>query len=85
MRLREGRAESLPAEDAAFDVVLASLSLMYVLTGQRQREIARVLRPQGRLRPPSGPGQSSAILSSFNRPRAVLRVLHPSLALAQAL
>src|SRR5262245_13435958 len=27
---REGRAEALPAEDGAFDVVLASLSLMYV-------------------------------------------------------
>ena len=26
VRLREGRAESLPAEEAAFDVVLASLS-----------------------------------------------------------
>lgn len=48
--LREGRAESLPAEDAAFDVVLASLSLMYVLDrAAAAREIARVLRPQGRL------------------------------------
>jgi enediyne biosynthesis protein CalE5 len=50
VRLREGRAESLPAEDAAFDVVLASLSLMYVLDrAAAAREIARVLRPQGRL------------------------------------
>jgi SAM-dependent methyltransferase len=50
VRLREGRAESLPAEDAAFDVVLASLSLMYVLDrAAATREIARVLRPQGRL------------------------------------
>jgi SAM-dependent methyltransferase len=50
VRLREGRAESLPVEDAAFDVVLASLSLMYVLDrAAAAREIARVLRPQGRL------------------------------------
>jgi enediyne biosynthesis protein CalE5 len=50
VRLREGRAESLPAEDAVFDVVLASLSLMYVLDrAAAAREVARVLRPQGRL------------------------------------
>jgi SAM-dependent methyltransferase len=50
VHLREGRAESLPAEDAAFDMVLASLSLMYVLDqAAAAREIARVLRPQGRL------------------------------------
>jgi ubiquinone/menaquinone biosynthesis C-methylase UbiE len=46
--LREGRAEALPAEDGAFDVVLASLSLMYVLDrAAAARELARVLRPQG--------------------------------------
>jgi SAM-dependent methyltransferase len=48
--LHEGRAEALPAEDNAFDVVLASLSLMYVLDqAAAARELARVLRPQGRL------------------------------------
>jgi SAM-dependent methyltransferase len=48
--LREGRAEALPAEDSAFDVVLASLSLMYVLDrAAAAHELARVLRPQGRL------------------------------------
>jgi len=48
--LREGRAEILPAEDAAFDVVLASLSLMYVIDrAAAARGIARVLRPAGRL------------------------------------
>jgi SAM-dependent methyltransferase len=48
--LREGRAEILPAEDGAFDIVLASLSLMYVLDrAAAARELARVLRPQGRL------------------------------------
>jgi SAM-dependent methyltransferase len=47
---REGRAESLPAENGAFDVVLASLSLMYVIDrAAAARELARVLRPQGRL------------------------------------
>ena len=48
--LREGRAEAVPADDGAFDVVLASLSLMYVIDrGAAAREIARVLRPSGRL------------------------------------
>jgi SAM-dependent methyltransferase len=86
VRLCEGRAEALPAEDAAFDVVVASLSVMYVLTGPRQRARSRaycVHRDAWWL--PSGPSQRSAILSSFNRPRAVLRVLHPSLAWARAL
>ena len=47
--LREGRAEEIPAETAAFDVVLACLSIMYVIdrTAAAQ-EIARVLRPGGR-------------------------------------
>jgi SAM-dependent methyltransferase len=47
---REGRAEALPAEDDSFDVVLASLSLMYVIDrSAAARELARVLRPRGRL------------------------------------
>jgi SAM-dependent methyltransferase len=50
VQLREGRAEALPAEDAAFDAVVASLSMMYVLDrAAAAREIARVLRPRGRL------------------------------------
>lgn len=45
----EGRAEAIPAEDGAFDVVLASLSLMYVIDrGAAAREMRRVLRPGGR-------------------------------------
>jgi SAM-dependent methyltransferase len=48
--LREGRTEAAPAENEAFDVVLASLSLMYVIDrAAAARELARVLRPQGRL------------------------------------
>jgi SAM-dependent methyltransferase len=48
--LREGRAEAIPADDNAFDAVLASLSLMYVIDRPgAAREIARVLRPGGRL------------------------------------
>jgi SAM-dependent methyltransferase len=47
---REGRAEELPADDGSFDAVLASLSLMYVIDRvAAAREIARVLRPGGRL------------------------------------
>jgi len=46
----EGRAEAIPAKDAAFDVVLASLSLMFAIDrAAAAAEIARVLRPGGRL------------------------------------
>lgn len=46
----EGRAEEIPAASATFDIVLASLSLMYVIDrAAAAREIARVLRPGGRL------------------------------------
>jgi SAM-dependent methyltransferase len=48
--LREGGAESIPADDNSFDVVLASLSFMYVVDrAAAAKEIARVLRPEGRL------------------------------------
>ena len=50
VEFREGRAEAIPAEDSTFDAVLASLSLMYVIDrSAAAREIARVLRPSGRL------------------------------------
>lgn len=50
VEVREGRAEAIPAADGAFDVVLASLSLMYVIDrGATARELRRVLRPGGRL------------------------------------
>jgi enediyne biosynthesis protein CalE5 len=45
-----GRAEDIPAPSGQVDVVLASLSLMYVIDRETAaREIARVLRPGGRL------------------------------------
>jgi ubiquinone/menaquinone biosynthesis C-methylase UbiE len=48
--VREGRAEAIPVADQAFDVVLASLSVMYVLDrAAAARELARVLRPGGRV------------------------------------
>ena len=47
--VREGRAEAIPAGDDSSDVVLASLSLMYVIDRSAAAcEIARVLRPGGR-------------------------------------
>ena len=50
VEFREGRAEAIPAEDSTFDAVLASLSLMYVVDrAAAAREIARVLRPGGRI------------------------------------
>jgi SAM-dependent methyltransferase len=50
VHVAEGRAEAIPAGPATFDVVLASLSLMYVIDrAAAAREISRVLRPGGRL------------------------------------
>ncbi len=47
--LREGRAEQLSVDGGSFDVLLASLSLMYVIDrAAAAREIRRVLRPGGR-------------------------------------
>ena len=47
---QEGRAEALPAANESADAVLACLSMMYVIDrGAAAREIARVLRPGGRL------------------------------------
>lgn len=47
---REGRGEAIPGDDKAFDAVLASLSLIYAIDrAGAAREIARVLRPGGRL------------------------------------
>ncbi len=46
----EGRAEEIPSPSGQFDAVLASLSLMYTIDrAAAAREIARVLRPGGRL------------------------------------
>ena len=65
VRFREGRAEAIPAEDGAVHVVLASLSLMYAVDrAAAAREIARVLRPGGRLVAAvwSGPEQCDIVL-----------------------
>ena len=49
IQFEEGRAEAIPVGDSSQDVVLASLSLMYVIDrGAAAREIARILRPGGR-------------------------------------
>ena len=50
LQLVEGQAESLPFEDAAFDCVLAVTVLCFVRdTGRAVAEMARVLKPGGRL------------------------------------
>lgn len=62
---QEGRAEAIPAEDGAFDVLLASLSLMYAIDrAAAAREIARVLRPGGRFVAAAwaGPEQAEIVL-----------------------
>ena len=49
IELEQGRAEQIPAADASFDVVLASLSLMYVIDRfAAAREVRRILRSGGR-------------------------------------
>src|SRR5215475_7941013 len=63
--LAEGRAEAIPAGEQSIDAVIASLSLMYVLDrAAAAREIARVLRPQGRLVAAvwAGPAQCNIVL-----------------------
>ncbi|MEA2627128.1 MAG: enediyne biosynthesis protein CalE5 [Candidatus Binatota bacterium] len=46
---REGRAEAIPAEDSTFDVVLACLSMMYVIDREAAaRGVARILKRGGR-------------------------------------
>ncbi|MGH8060259.1 MAG: class I SAM-dependent methyltransferase [Candidatus Entotheonellia bacterium] len=65
VRFQEGCAEAIPARDATFHVVLASLSLMYAVDrAAAAREIARVLRPGGRLVAAvwAGPGQCDIVL-----------------------
>jgi SAM-dependent methyltransferase len=48
IRVEEGRAEHIPALDASFDTVVASLSLMFVSDkAAAAGEIARVLRSEG--------------------------------------
>lgn len=65
VEFQEGRAEAIPADPAAFDVVLASLSLMYVIDREvAAGEISRVLRPGGRLVAAvwAGPASSDIVL-----------------------
>lgn len=48
--IEDGRAEAIPGANGVFDLVLASLSLMYALDrATTARECARVLRPGGRV------------------------------------
>lgn len=49
VRVAHGRAEEIPAEEGAFDAVVASLSVMYAIDrAATARECARVLVPGGR-------------------------------------
>jgi SAM-dependent methyltransferase len=61
----EGRAEEIPTDSGSFDAVLASLSLMYAIDrAAAAHEIARVLRPGGRLVAAvwGGPEQADIVL-----------------------
>ena len=49
IEFKEGRAEAVPVPDGSQDVVMASLSLMYVIDrNMAAKEIARILRPGGK-------------------------------------
>ena len=65
---REGSAEAIPAADAAFDVALASLSLMYVIDRDAAaREIARVIKPGGRLVAAAWAGPEQCDIARFQQ------------------
>ncbi len=49
IELRQAWAESLPFADASFDAVVSSIALHHTSVRQSLREMARVLRPGGRL------------------------------------
>ena len=70
-----GRAEEIPAPSGQFDVVLASLSLIYVIDrDSAARELARVLRaPADGLLLPSGVARRRRILCFCNRPPGASR------------
>jgi ubiquinone/menaquinone biosynthesis C-methylase UbiE len=64
----EGRAEAIPAADADFDVALASLSLMYVIDRDAAaREIARVIRPGGRIGAAAWAGPEQCDIARFQQ------------------
>jgi SAM-dependent methyltransferase len=64
----EGSGENLPADDGTFDVILASLSLMFVIDrAAAAREMARVLRPGGRLVGAVWGGPETCDLALFQR------------------
>jgi SAM-dependent methyltransferase len=64
----EGRAEAIQADAATFDVVLASLSLMYVIDrAAAAREISRVLRPGGRFVAATWAGPASSDIVLFQQ------------------
>jgi SAM-dependent methyltransferase len=63
--LGEGSGERIPAVEESFDVILASLSLMFVIDrAAAARELARVLRSGGRLVAAvwAGPDRSDLVL-----------------------
>jgi demethylmenaquinone methyltransferase/2-methoxy-6-polyprenyl-1,4-benzoquinol methylase len=65
VELREARAEELPFEDASFDGLTFTYLLRYVEDpGETMRELARVVRPGGRI----------AMLEFFNPPSPIARI-----------
>ncbi|MGQ9682291.1 MAG: class I SAM-dependent methyltransferase [Anaerolineae bacterium] len=49
VEFRQASAEALPFEDASFDVVVSSIALHHTVVRRSLQEIARVLKPGGRL------------------------------------
>ena len=68
LTFREGRAEAIPGDSSSCDVLLASLSLMYVIDrAAAAREIARVLRPGGRFIAAVWAGPADCDIVSFQQ------------------
>lgn len=68
IEFKEGRAEAVPVPDGSQDVVMASLSLMYVIDrNTAAKEIARILRPGGKFIAAVWSGPEKADIAHFQQ------------------
>ena len=68
IEFKEGRADAVPVSDGSQDVVMASLSLMYVIDrNTAAKEIARILRPGGKFIAAVWSGSEKADIVQFQQ------------------